>query len=360
MRGQRLPIFVTLLAIVLASAAHAQVQGQGRVIEQEQRIAPPAIPGQGLRDLREEMRDLVLSIRSFALRHRQDFGVIAMNGLELLTKADPLDDTKRVPASTYMRSLSGVLQEALFFGYPEVDAPRDEKLLETLLQYTEMAKARRLKVLVMDYVPSAKRVTESIRLNLKHGYIPFPAPARGLDLAGLPRLPSRPVNENPNSILTPNEVRNFVMIRDPSRLGRQDEFAFKVHDTNYDLVVVEPFHTIDTPLGRQAVETLKYKKLGARRLVYAYVNIGIAASHRYYWQPNWREGSPLWISAPVPGDPDSYFIEFWRPEWQQIITGNTDSFIYGIVMQGYDGAVLDGIDTFLFHEGGTEAWLAAR
>ena len=100
--------------------------------------------------------------------------------------------------------------------------------------------------------------------------------------------------------------------------------------------------------------------MGARRLVFAYVNIAAAASDAFYWKPGWREGAPTWISAPTPADPDQYFVEFWQPEWQQILFGNPQSYLYGIIAQGFDGAVLDGVDSYLFHEGGLEALAAAE
>ena len=77
-------------------------------------------------------------------------------------------------------------------------------------------------------------------------------------------------------------------------------------NTNYDLVVTGVFHD-RRPLSKRAVETLKYKKLGARRLVFALMDIGSAAAYRYYWQDDWREGSPEFIAAPFPNDPDRYF-----------------------------------------------------
>ncbi|MCH7832210.1 MAG: Hsp70 family protein [Proteobacteria bacterium] len=127
-----------------------------------------------------------------------------------------------------------------------------------------------------------------------------------------------------------------------------------MHDTNYDLLIVDVFHGRE-PLGKQAVATLKYKKLGARRLVYASVDVGAAASFRYYWKANWGEGSPMWIKAPVRGDPDSYHVEFWRPEWQRIIAGDTQSYVYGIIAQGFDGVVLTGIEeAYRFFEGAEE------
>ena len=128
----------------------------------------------------------------------------------------------------------------------------------------------------------------------------------------------------------------------------------KMHGTNYDLLIVDVLHGRN-PLSRKAVETLKFKKIGARRLVFATVNIGTAASYRFYWKANWREGSPAWIKAPVRDDPDRYHVEFWRPEWQRIIYGDTKSYVYGLITLGFDGVIMEGIEeSYHFFEGGGE------
>ncbi len=149
------------------------------------------------------------------------------------------------------------------------------------------------------------------------------------------------------------DVKNYVYISDPAAFGRQDQFALTVQGTNFDLVIVDPFSGRQ-PLSRRAVETLKYKKLGARRLVFARMDLGTAASYGFYWQPNWSEGNPSWIGAPYPGDPDRYFVEYWNSGWQNLMFGNPQSFVYGLVAQGYDGVVLEGLRNFLAFEGNVE------
>jgi uncharacterized protein (TIGR01370 family) len=128
-----------------------------------------------------------------------------------------------------------------------------------------------------------------------------------------------------------------------------DQFALKMDETNYDMLAVEVFHG-RKPLSRQAVETLKYKKIGAKRLVLAYMDIGSAASYYYYWRPEWREGSPSWIVAAMRDDPDRYNVEYWQNEWQQIFVGDTSSYIYGLIAQGFDGVIIDGLEAYTFFE----------
>ena len=306
-------------------------------------------------DPRETMRKLIQSISAFARGYRRDFVVIAQSGLELLVKRDLDDETRVAPARTYMRSIDGVLQEALFYGSPEMDKPTSKDRREALLKLTQTATKNGLTVLVMDYARTRKAVDAAYRLSRARGYAPFVANDVASALSSLPPYPRYPVDANSANVMSLQGVKNFLYLRNTSGFGRQDEFAIKLHGTNFDLVVVDVFHRTGEPLSRRAVETLKFKKLGARRLVLAHMNIGAAETDRFYWRPHWREGSPIWISAPYPGSPDKYFVEYWRPVWQQIITGNTNSYVYGIVDQGFDGVLLDGLEAYRYFEGGIEA-----
>ena len=343
------------LALLPALAA-AQERGRVRIQGcdgQGDTVAPTPGPALSL-DPREEMRRFVQSIRTFARQHKRGFVIIPQNGLDLLIRSDEANENKISVARTYMRSIDGVLQKGLFFGIPQFDQPTNNDRRETLLALTDAAKRNGLSVFVVDYGTSAATIAESQRLNRARKLMSIVAPARGLELNRLPTYSKRPEGENPKSIITMKDVRNFIYLRDSSAFGRQDQYALTLHENNFDVVITDVFHRTGEPLTKQAVETLKYKKIGAKRLVLAYVNIGTAASYHYYWRPHWTEGSPLWINALYPGDPDRYFVEYWSPEWQQIITGDTETYIYGVIAQGFDGVVLDGIESFRFFEGRTE------
>ena len=340
------------------TAAYAQTPGtvraQGRDVGTGTQEAPSSGPAQPYFDVREEMRKFVQDISAFAKGYDPNFIVVTQNGLELLSKQREGDEDRVAPARTYMLSVDAILQEALYYGVPEPDAATKNERREKLLGLADTATKNGVKVLVIDSARSRGAIDDSYRLNRAKAFVPFVADVPASVTNGLPAYPTRPLDENPSSIVSLNSVKNFLYLRDSKPFGRQDEFALALHGTNYDMIVVDVFHG-RTPLSKQAVETLKFKKLGARRLVLAYVNIGTAASHRFYWRSRWREGSPIWISAPLPRDPDQYFVEYWRPEWQSIITGNTDSYVYGVIDQGFDGVVLDGIESYRYFEGGLEA-----
>jgi len=346
---------VCLISALATAQTTGQVRSQGRAISPDEKPASVTASTGPLFEPRKEMRKLIQEISAFARRYRRDFTVITQNGLALLTKSDSGDETQALPARSYMQSIDGVLQEALFYGLPEMDKPTTKDRRDALLKLAGVGKQNGLKVLTLDYAKTPKAVDAAYRLGRAKGLVSFVAPAVGLEINAVPRYPRHPANANSTSIISLKSIENFLYIRDSSAFGRQDEFAMKLHDNNFDAVVVDIFHRTGEPLSKRAVETLKFKKLGARRLVLAYLNIGAAESHRSYWKSHWGEGSPPWISAAYPGNADKYFVQYWHPEWRQIITGNTDSYVYGIVKQGFDGVVLDDVDAYRYFEGGMDA-----
>ena len=369
--GPRRRIGAALVAVVLCFAAGSAAAqqpppaaqpgepGYSRIQGQTPGAPRPGLGGFGsqeqLLDLKEEMREFVQRIAEYARSQNSGtFAVVVRNGLELVGKRNELDETIVNPARTYMQAIDGVFVDGLSYGLPTIGEPTIEERRARLQPLLEIAGGHGVAVMVMDYAREPAKIDAIYRDLADRGYIPFVAASRGPRITSLPDHPRRPYRENPNNVLTLAAAKNYVYIGQSTAFGRPDEFALALHGTNYDAVVVDVFHGRE-PLSRQAVETLKYKKLGARRLVLARMDVGTAASYRYYWKGDWQEGSPAFVSAPVPGDPDRHFVEYWRPEWQQVITGNTQSYVYGLVRQGYDGVIIEGMESITYFEGGIEA-----
>ncbi|MDA0305392.1 MAG: hypothetical protein O3B76_03795 [Proteobacteria bacterium] len=325
-----------------------------QILAQAAPAGPLAAPNALQTDLRQQMRMFIQTISAFARRMRPGFSVLTRGGVELIIKRDPVDETRIFPSRSYIRAIDGVIQEGLFFREkPFSAAPSEERQVKNLLM-TGMAKNNGLRVLVVDYGATPQIVDESRKRNTKLGFTSTTLHMPLAGLGSLPPYPSRPFGESSSSINSLKKISNFAIITNSAAYGSPSEFALKMHDTNFDLLIVDVYHG-RKPLSRQAVETLKFKKIGARRLVFATMDIGSAASYRYYWKGNWREGFPDWISAPVRDDPDRNYVQYWRPEWQRIITGDAKSYIYGIIRQGFDGVVLEGVEeAYRFFESGGE------
>ncbi len=328
-----------------------EIRVQGQRLDEGTETAPRG-PTAAIIDLREEMRRFVQASAAFVRQQRADFAVVAEGGLDLLVKTDEADRLKTAPARAYMQALDGLIVPGLFFDDPAKpgEGPKPEKL-EKRLALLENARAQRLKLMVVDFVTGADEAEEAIRRSAELGFIPFPALQPIDQINALPRFPARPYRENGESVVSFPGVRNFMIVSDSRPFGREDEYALKLHDTNFDAAIVSVFHG-RLPLSPQAVETLKYKKLGSRRLVLARVDIASIAAGSFFWKPNWREGSPNFIDEPMAGEPDRHWVQYWRPNWQQIVTGNPDSYLFGVIAQGFDGVVLAGLDSWRHYESG--------
>lgn len=312
----------------------------------------PRSPAAPIMDLREEMRRFVQASAAYVRQQRADFAVVGEGGVELLVKTDETDRLKTAPARAYMQALDGIIVPGLFFDDPTKpgEAPLSVRL-ERRLALIENARAQRIKLMVVDFIKGAEDAEEAIRRATEHGFIPFPALQPIDQINALPRFPARPYRENGESIVSFPGVRNFMIINDSRPFGREDEYALKLHDTNFDAVIVNVFHG-RVPLSATAVETLKYKKLGSRRLVLARVDIASISAGGFFWKPNWREGNPNFIDAAMAGDPDRHWVQYWRTNWQRLMTGSNDSYLFGVIGQGFDGVVLAGLDAYRHFEGG--------
>lgn len=362
MRKRKSAIAILVSSFVLASTGSlAQTSGQVRI----QGVPVPQGSGSGggaatsggaIIDLREEMRKFVQRISTYARRTKPNFIVIAKDGMDLLAKRDTTDETKASPARAYIRAIDGIMQEGMFFAEARGDRPFGSPPIperqKQMLAMADFAASNGLKVWAHDFGVDNKAIDEARKLANARGFLSIVSDSASTDIFKLPSHPARPPKENPKSILSLDMVQNFATIRNSTPYGQQAQFALKMHDTNYDALLVEVFHG-RAPLSRQAVETLKYKKIGAKRMVLAYMDVGTAASYHYYWQANWREGSPFWISAPLRDDPDRYNVEYWNADWQGVMSGNTNSYLYGIIAQGFDGVVIEGLDAYKFFEGDT-------
>ena len=343
-----LAAIIPLVLFFAPSLAQSQQQDGAPALKEE--LLPPPI---GLEtDTREKMRKFIQSISVFARRYNPNFKIITHGALELLIKRDIVDENEYYPARTYMRTIDGVMTNGLFFGDKVFGEPVSDEIKAKKHKLLGIAKSNGLPVFVIDFGTEQKTIIDSYRLNRDRGYISTTVPAPLEKLVNLPSYPPRPFGEDPKSILSLKDVSTFAYITNSAQYGQQAEFAMKMHNNNYDLMITEVLHG-RKPLSKRSVETLKYKKVGGKRMVFSNVNIGIAANHQIYWKSSWREGSPSWIKDPKRSNKDNYFVEFWNPEWQQIFFGNTNSYIYGLIKLGFDGVVLDGMeDAYRFFEYG--------
>ncbi len=346
------------LILIIGLICEISVTVRAQAPQQPPTSADPTSKAKEQIEPEQEMRNLVKDISKYARRFNRNFGIITQGGLKILEKEDPVDVTQRSPATTYMKSIDGINILGLNFHPPLKGKKKyvtEKKIRKEFIRLADLGKQRGLKIFVTDFASNLKTTQDSYNANLAKGFIPFTAKGVGSEynFNNIPSIPSRPISENPKNITGLKGVQNYLYITDSSKFDRQQDFVIAVSDTNYDILIVDVFHKGRTPYRKAAIQGMKFKKLGARRLVYAYMNIGVAENHRYYWRDNWKEGQPSFIADPVPANPDKNYVEYWQAGWRKIITGNTNSYIYGIIERGFDGVILDGLDSYIFFESGS-------
>src|ERR1700731_2304671 len=144
--------------------------------------------------------------------------------------------------------------------------------------------------------------------------------------------------------------------RVPPLLSEVRSWAFQLQNVDpleiklspYDLVVID--YGFDrrnaTAFPREVVSLMRSKPDGKKRLLFAYLSVGEAESYRYYWQDNWLTARPEWLGAANPDWPGNYLVQYWNPQWQEILFGNPNAYLDRILAAGFDGVYLDGADKF--------------
>ncbi|MBK6619618.1 MAG: endo alpha-1,4 polygalactosaminidase [Saprospirales bacterium] len=283
-------------------------------------------------DFRQEMRDFVGEIGDYAKNADPDFAIVPQNGIELTS------------SSAYLAVIDGVGQEDLFFGYNKDDKATPEETSAYLTELLDAVKANGKAVLVTDYCSTPGNVDESYQKNQARGYISFAADRRELDQ--IPDYPENPNQENADSIGSLSQVKNFLYLLDPEPFSSKQTFIQAISSTNYDLLITDLFFKDGTAFTALELEQLRQKANGGKRLVICYMSIGEAEDYRYYWQSSWKNDPPEWLEKENPNWEGNYKVQYWHPEWQDLIK----DYVQKILDAGFDGVYLDIIDGFEYFE----------
>lgn len=299
----------------------------------------------GDRDFKQDMRDFVGSISTYAKNIDSDFIIIPQNGHELVSHNG---DNEGNPEPVYLGAIDALGQEDLFYGYDDDDVATPSEDTEYLTDLLDIAKSQGKVILVTDYCWTHAKMTDSYSKNAAKGYISFAADSRELDI--IPDYPTEPNNVNTESVTSISEVRNFLYLINPELFASKSAYINTVTATDYDLLIMDFFFDDTQEWTAAEVGQLRAKANGGSRLIVSYMSIGEAESYRYYWQESWYDNPPEWMAGENPDWPDNYKVKYWVPEWQSIIYGNDNSYIKKILDAGFDGVYLDIIEAFEYFE----------
>ncbi len=305
------------------------------------------IPLQDIPNYRSYMRDMVEELALYAQRRDPNFIVVTRPGFDLLTWSQreyDLAEVKRdpdlnitpdaiapagMPMRRYIQAIDGIVLNGQFCAPLRVPQSDLRGMLNLGLQALSIEHCRNTDM-------ASAGLNAAINTNV----------VAHIDLDGkdtFDRIPAaRPSPENSENVENLRAARNMLVSLRSRSFGSRREWLGALQDTNYDVLMVDAFYNGNEPLTKDDVHQLKFKQMGARRLVLALMNIGYADDERYYWQRDWQIGAPTWIKAHGPDHPGQYVIEFWNPAWKAIV----GRYFQGLMDLGFDGVVLDGAEAY--------------
>lgn len=170
-------------------------------------------------------------------------------------------------------------------------------------------------LLIKDHIPAPKQNTPA---KVTATVVPAPAVVA-------------PVPQPPPVTADLKEVRNFALYT--SQVN-----PVTVAKTGYDMVIVNEANKDSVLFTKNDVAMMK----STGKVVLAEVSVGRAEAYRWYWDPSWNDSKPVWMGEEVTKNVH-YVKQWWHPEWWRISTGIIDR----AIAAGYDGVVLDSIDTYI-------------
>ncbi|WP_243744120.1 endo alpha-1,4 polygalactosaminidase [Zeaxanthinibacter enoshimensis] len=304
----------------------------------DQVIDPP-------RDFRQDMRDLVQNISMYAKNVNPDFSVVPQNGIELVTTSGNPDGTVE---TGYLSSIDANGQESLFYGYRSDNKASPRKETEYTMELLEISADYGNTILVTDYVSTPSKVLDSYERNAQLNFTSYAADKR--ELSSIPDFPRPIYGENADSVNHLREASNFLYLINYQEFSSKSQLLDSLGNTNYDILILDLFFNDTDALDLNDLEFLKQKKNGSKRIVLCYMSIGEAEDYRYYWSPEWKTNPPEWLRAENPDWPGNYKVQYWNPEWQEILFGSPAAYLDRILESGFDGVYLDIIDGFEYFE----------
>jgi endo-alpha-1,4-polygalactosaminidase (GH114 family) len=358
---------ILVLSLLLPGFANAtpfygfNTEDEGHPLTQEERLLNIGTPPRTIINYREELRNNINELASFARKRNRDFIIIVHEGEELLYKsnweyqleaynkarrrgfnvADPtfLRDIRRSSPDRppevgttprfFLRNINALAVNNAFCGDRE---PVRQGIRD------------RIRIISIDRCKNGDAFDEAVQEaggsnTLFYGFI-------RPDMA-FRRIRNQPIiGENVRNIFTINDASNISFLIDDSLYREKFDMIEDILNSNFDIVVIRPFFRGTDPFTREEIHSMKLKKSGPKRLIIAMQNITEANDNHYYWNPRWTVNNPSWIRRASFIDNNAVIVEYWNEAWKNIMS----RFFRGIVDSGYDGAFLTGLQNHKYFE----------
>lgn len=348
-----LSVFGYLLSSDLCLAGLAGFTRANPYTQEEINASHSGFP-ESIKNYRDLMRQNVIMLSRYAKSQNPEFVVMAHEGQKLLDNGIwefHLNDYNKSRQEGYSSK-----RDTLLLNPVEIQNQKIESLMPQYRQSIDVEVINNLfcqkdttfnvpegKILMTIDQCNASQLDMAIKVSARH-HIPtyiFSNPQFAFKDAKNQLL----IAENATNIEKIQQAQNILFLLDTSKFDDKENYLKEIESSNFDVIVISPFFN-GKALKKEDVERLKYKKNGALRKIIAAMNISETDSDKYYWQSGWKIGNPSWLKRASFVDKKGIIVEYWSEEWQKIIS----DYFKGIVMQGFDGAFLTGLDNYQYFE----------
>lgn len=391
-----------LASLLLAAPAHA--------LEKPRDWRPP--PPEAVPNFRETWRDVVIELATYAKTRKPGFVVLVRGATELFVKGEREAEweeirdpegrmfEKRLPLRSvfrpYVKVLDGMVVDGLYCSEDALGVPLDKAIKDRVAEDAKIAQekaqgiqrppvpqqfgpfsidpkeemrkaadvrraAQRLErqrrliyaadalraqgraILSIENCKAQKDVDAAYKAAARDRVLTYAA-VNDEDLTKLQK--GHPVGENAQPVVAVTGARNWMPLLRADRFGNKATWLMAMERTNHDAMLIDVAHRGSDPLTKDEVKKLRFKELGAPRLMLAVLPIGKAYDWRWYWKRGWEAGNPPFLFAPDGDDPGSFITDVSDPQWKELL----GKYLAGIMDLGFDGVVLDDLDTYLWFE----------
>ena len=398
---------IALLALMVAGLWISPALAQERPYDWKPPL-PESVP-----NYRDHWRSVVMELSNYAKGRKPNFVILVKVGAELLVRGDReeqwdqvqdpngINYDKRLPLGAafrpYIKTIDGVVFENIYCGDSAFEnKPLDELIKSRLaddkkivqdermgvilpgpaaeqgpysndpgLEIARAAEIRRVSdleshrrralrgmaalrtfnrsILSVENCPGQAALDAAYRASDRDAVTTFAA----INDPHLDQLPkARPPHENANPIASLSQVKTWLPMTKGDAFGGREEWLAAMARTNYDALVIDVGWRGVDMFTKADIARLKYKSLGAPRLVLAEMPMGRAFDWRWYWQKGWSAGNPPFLFAVDRTEPGAFVIDPLSPQWLEIL----GKYIAGLIDLGFDGVMMDDIDTYLWFE----------
>lgn len=356
-------ILSLLTALVFTSSAKAVLYGfnDSNPETQEEKILNMGIPPQEIPNYRDLMRQNISILAKYAKAQNPDFQIMLHEGEPLLEKSlweYHLEGYNKARAKNINASDPSFLAKLKNFTISEknnagtraesfrrqVDAVAFNNLYCSPRKIESNIKKLPLTFMGISYCPNVATFDAAAELSVQDHVPLYAFIQKSQAFKNILKQPI--INENAHNIFKLSEAENISFLLDDSKYNNKFNMIKDIRNSNYDVVVINPLFHGKTPFFKEEIDSLKFKKNGARRLIIAEQNISEANSNAYYWQDTWEIDSPSWLRRNSFSSDNTIITEYWNEDWQKIIS----AYFKSIVFSDYDGVFFTGLENHQYFE----------